>query len=442
MPALGRAGWQAEGVNDRLSILHVDMDAFYASVELLDDPSLAGRPVIVGGTGSRGVVASCSYEARAWGVRSAMPSARARRLCPNAVFLPGRFERYHELSAQLHDIFGGFTPLVEGISLDEAFLDVAGARRLLGSGPEIAAAIRRQIREEMGLPASVGVATCKFIAKMASVAAKPTASPSGAVPGAGVWVVPAGEELAFLHPHPVRALWGVGPATHRRLERFGVRTVGDLAALPVETLVGALGPAQGRHLHELAWARDNRAVVPEHVVKSIGHEETFAIDHRDPDVLHVEVVRQADAVATRMRKAGMAGRTVTLKIRFPDFRTITRSRTAPAPMESGPELARLAGELLDAVDCSEGVRLLGVSASNLVERQSEQLSFDGTGAGPGSGNQRDEGSGPAPVAQAIDDVRRRFGDAAVGPASLIRGGALKLKRQGDQQWGPSVDNGE
>jgi DNA polymerase-4 len=421
---------------DRLSILHVDMDAFYASVEVLDDPSLKGKPVIVGGSGARGVVASCSYEARAWGVRSAMPSVRAQRLCPAAVFVPGRFERYHELSGQLHDIFLGFTPLVESISLDEAFLDVSGARRLIGSGPEIAAAVRRRILEEMGLPASVGVAAVKFIAKMASVAAKPTASPTGPVPGAGVFVVGVGEELAFLHPHPVRALWGVGPATHQRLERFGVRTVGDLAALPVDTLVGALGQSLGRHLHELAWARDSRAVVPEHTVKSIGHEETFAVDHRDVDVLHVEVVRQADAVANRMRKAGVAGRTVTLKIRFHDFRTITRSRTAPAPMETGIDLARVAGELLAAVDCSEGVRLLGLSASNLVGRQAEQLSFDDPPdvGGNGSGDV----PGPAPVAQAIDDVRKRFGDDAVGPAALIRGGKLKLKRPGDQQWGPAA----
>ena len=424
-------------VSDRLSILHVDMDAFYASVEVLDDPSLAGRPVIVGGTGGRGVVASCSYEARAWGVRSAMPSARARRLCPRAVFLPGRFDRYIEVSGQIREIFLGFTPLVEPISLDEAFLDVTGARRLLGSGPQIAVAIRRRILEELGLPASVGVSTCKFIAKMASVAAKPTASPGGPVPGVGVWVVAPGEELAFLHPHPVRALWGVGPATHARLERFGVRTVGDLAALPVDTLVGALGPAQGRHLHELAWGRDARAVEPDHTVKSIGHEETYATDHRDPDVLHVEVVRQADAVATRMRKASVVGRTVTLKVRFADFRTITRSRTVPAPMESGLELARLAGELLDAVDCSGGVRLLGVSVSNLVERQAEQLSFDDAPP-PGPRDQGANEVGAAQVAEAIDVVRRRFGDAAVGPASLIRGGSLKLKRQGDQQWGPSA----
>ncbi len=410
-------------MTDPRAILHVDMDAFYASVEILDDPSLVGQPVIVGGTGNRGVVAACSYEARAWGVRSAMPSVRARRLCPHAVFLPGRFDRYTEVSARLHEILHDVTPLVEGISLDEAFLDVAGARRLLGPAPEIAAAIRRRIADELGLAASVGVATCKMIAKMASEAAKPSASPTGAVPGAGVFVVGAGDEVAFLHPHPVRALWGVGPATHRRLERFGVVTVGDLAALPVDTLIGALGPAVGRHLHDLAWARDARPVVPDQVAKSIGHEETFATDLRHPEVLHVEIVRQSDAVASRLRQAGMAGRTVTIKVRFADFRTITRSRTAPAPVEGGLDIARLAAELLAAVDCSEGVRLLGVSASNLVERGAEQLSFDG--------------AEPASVTRAVDDVRRRFGDAAVGPASLLGGRGLELKRRGDQQWGPS-----
>src|SRR5205085_3747465 len=235
------------------------------------------------------------YEARAWGVRSAVPSVRAQRLCPHAVFLPGRFDRYIEVSAQVQQFLTYFTPRVEGISLDEAFLDVAGARRLLGPPAAIGAAIRGRIRDQMGLPASVGVATCRMIAKMASEAAKPTASPAGAVPGPGVFVVEPGGELAFLHPHPVRALWGVGPATHARLERFGVVTVGDLAALPVATLIGALGPAAGRHLHELAWARDPRPVLPEQALKSIGHEETFATDVYDADALHGGGVRQSDA---------------------------------------------------------------------------------------------------------------------------------------------------
>ena len=414
-----------------LTILHVDMDAFYASVEVLEDPSLAGKAVIVGGTGDRGVVASCSYEARAYGVRSAMPAGRARRLCPHAVFLPGSFDRYANYSRRLHEVLLAFTPLVEGIALDEAFLDVAGARRLLGTAPEIGAAIRRRIADDLRLNASVGVATCKLIAKLASEAAKPTASPSGAVPGPGVLVVEPGEEIAFLHPHPVQALWGVGPATRTKLDRFGVRTVGDLAALPVDTLVGALGQSLGRHLHDLAWARDNRPVEPDRAVKSIGHEETFGQDLFDLDRLHVQVVRQCDAVATRLRRAGVAGRTVTLKIRFGDFRTITRSRTVPRALSAGPGLARVAAELLDGVDYGPGVRLVGVSVSNLAEPEAEQLRLDdGTTLGDGPIDDSE-------VASAVERVRLRFGDTAVGPAALVGRDGLRLKRTGDQQWGPS-----
>ncbi|MCA1683276.1 MAG: DNA polymerase IV [Actinobacteria bacterium] len=412
------------------AILHVDMDAFYASVEVLEDPSLAGKAVVVGGTGNRGVVASCSYEARAYGVRSAMPSGRAKRLCPHAVFLPGSFERYADYSRRLHEVLLSFTPLVEGIALDEAFLDVGGARRLLGPAPQIGASIRRRITDDLGLSASVGVATCKFVAKLASEAAKPTASPSGAIPGAGVFVVEPGEEIAFLHPHPVEALWGVGPATRARLERFGVRTVGDLAALPVDTLVGALGQSLGRHLHDLSWARDDRPVEPERAVKSIGHEETFATDLFDVDRLHVQVVRQCDAVATRLRRAGVAGRTVTLKVRFGDFRTITRSRTVARPLRAGPAVARVAAELLDGVDCGPGVRLVGVSVSNLGPPEAEQLRLDDPVA-------PDEEVAADEVATAVEAVRARFGDTAVGPAALVGSDGLRLRRTGDQQWGPS-----
>ena len=403
------------------------MDAFYAAVEVLADPSLAGRPLIVGGDGARGVVASCSYEARSYGVRSAMPSMRARRLCPHAVFVPGRYDLYSDYSRRLHTVLTSFTPLVEGIALDEAFLDVTGAQRLWGSGRETAGAIRAKVREETGLWCSVGVAPSKFLAKLASEAAKPKAGPpgSGPAPGLGVKVVAPGEELAFLHPHPVEALWGVGPATRRRLDRFGVRTVGDLAAMPLATVVGALGEAHGRHLHELAWARDDRAVEPDRAAKSIGHEETYARDHYTLESLRKEALRLADGVANRLREADLAGRTVTLKVRFASFETITRSRTVPRPVDSGAAVARVALELLDALDPSPGVRLLGVSVSNLGPRPGEQLRLDDAGAGE-----------PA-VARAVDEVRRRFGDAAVGPATLLGGDGLAVKRRGDQQWGPS-----
>src|SRR5688572_4290335 len=241
------------------------MDSFYASVEVLLDPSLATKPVIVGGSGDRGVVASCNYEARSYGVHSAMPSVRARRLCPQAVFVHGRFDTYADYSKRFHEIFRSFTPLVEGISLDEAFLDVTGALRLFGDGAEIGRAIRVRIREELGLRCAVGVGRSKFIAKLASKAAKPKPGRpgQGPVPGVGVLVIAPEDELSFLHPLPVGALWGVGPSTQRKLERFGIRTVADLAALPVETLVSAVGNAHGRHLHDLAWARDDRPVVPE-----------------------------------------------------------------------------------------------------------------------------------------------------------------------------------
>ncbi len=406
------------------TILHVDMDAFYASVEVLLDPSLAGRPVIVGGTGNRGVVASCTYEARAFGVHSAMPSVRARRLCPDAVFLSGRYDRYAEFSRRLHGVFARFTPLVEGIALDEAFLDVSGAGRLLGSGEQIGWAIRDAVRADLGLDASVGVAATKFIAKLASEAAKPSATLAGVRPGRGVVVVTPGTELAFLHPLPVRALWGVGPATYRRLERFGVTTIGDLAALPVASLVGALGPALGEHLHDLAWARDPRPVEPDRPVKSVSHEETYASDVHDPGRLAAEAVRLSDGVAGRLRDAGLAGRTVTVKVRFHDFATITRSHTSASPVDTGPAIARAAVALLGSVDVTPGVRLLGVGVSNLVEGAVQQLSLLEGDAGWGR------------ASEAIDRIRERFGDRAIGPATAVRDGELRVKRSGDTQWGP------
>jgi DNA polymerase IV len=425
------------------TILHVDMDAFYAAVEVLLEPALAGRPLIVGGAGRRGVVASCSYEARAYGVRSAMPSAQARRLCPQAVFVAGRYDRYAEFSRRIHEIFRSFTPLVEGIALDEAFLDVAGARRLFGPAPEMAAAIRGRIELELGLTASVGVAASKFVAKLASEAAKPRATLSGVRPGRGVVVIEPGEELDFLHPLPVEALWGVGPATAKRLHRLGVTTIGDLSSVPVETLEHALGRAAGRHLHDLAWGRDDRAVEPERDVKSISHEETYAHDRDDRNGLHGEVVRMADAVGARLRVAGLACRTVTLKVRFGTFATITRSFTLTAPADSGVALARVAVGLLEQVDVSAGVRLLGVSASNLIPRADRQLELQwGDGAGPAATTADaadDSGPGWDQATDAVDAVRRRFGERAVGPAVLLGGDGLRIKRQGDTQWGPGEE---
>jgi DNA polymerase IV len=391
---------------------------------------------VVGGTGDRGVVAAASYEARAYGVFSAMPSTRARRLCPDAVFLPGDHALYGEVSGRVMAVFRSYTPLVEPLSLDEAFLDVTGAVRALGDGAAIGRAIRSEVHEREGLTCAVGVATTKTVAKLASEAAKPRATPTGPVEGPGVRVVPPGGERAFLRPLPARALWGVGPATLARLERLGVRTVGDIADLPEPAAVGALGAVNGRHLRLLAQGVDPRPVEPDQKVKSISHEETFPVDHHDADVLEREVVRMADAVAWRLRRAGLTARTVTLKVRFGDFRTLTRSVTVPVPLDEGPALARYAHGLLAGIDPAPGVRLLGVGVSGLLEGAAHQLSFDDVDGGP-----RGDGGGSWHEASgAVDAIRERFGEAAIGPAAAVGPRGLRVKRRGDGQWGP--DDGE
>ncbi len=322
------------GSGDACTILHVDMDAFFASVEVLDNPQLAGRPVIVGGAGSRGVVASCTYEARVYGIRSAMSSVEARRRCPHAIFVAGRYDRYAQMSERLHRVLNEFTPVVEGLGLDEAFLDVSGSTRLFGSSLEIAARLRSAVRQELELACCVGVARTKLLAKLASRAAKPQATPNGTAEGRGIVVVHPEEEIAFLHPLPVGALWGVGPATRKRLEELGVTTVGELAAMPEGVLCRALGTAAGRQLSCLANGDDTRAVEAQRQTKSVGHEETFAADIHDRIELHHHVVRMADAVANRLKANGLRGRTISLKLRYADRRTISRSQTLPSPSDS------------------------------------------------------------------------------------------------------------
>lgn len=415
------------------TILHVDMDAFYVSVELRRRPDLRGLPVVVGGTGARGVIAAASYEARRFGLHSAMPSTRARRMCPQVVFLPGDHELYGQVSAQVHEIFQSVTPFIEPLSLDEAFLDVTGSLRLLGTGVEIARSVREQVWQQLDLRCSVGVAPSKFIAKLASVAAKPKATPAGVVEGTGVWEVRPGEELVFLHPLPVSALWGVGPATLERLTRLGVRTVRDLAELGEPTLVAALGKAHGEHLHRLAWAMDDRLVEVDRAMKSISHEETFSTDRHTHTELMRELVRLADGVAGRMRAQGTAARTFSLKVRFTDFNTISRAITVPSPIATAHGIVKAVEPLLAAVDPSSGVRLLGVSASNfgsVAEQMSLDDLFDAIPATELEWQAAEE---------TMDAIRNRFGSTAIGPASAVSADGLRLTRHGAQQWGPDQE---
>lgn len=413
-------------MTDHRVILHVDMDAFYVSVELRRRPDLAGQPVVVGGTGSRGVIAAASYEARRYGVRSAMPSTTARRLCPQAVFLPGDHALYATVSTDVHQIFASFTPLVEPLSLDEAFLDVSGGLRLHGPGTTIAHRIRDRVWEELQLRCSVGVAPNKFLAKLASVAAKPIATADGVRDGQGVVEVLPGNELIFLHPLPVQALWGVGPATLQRLQRLGVRTVADLAELDEPTLVGSVGAAHGRHLYRLAWGIDDRPVEVDREMKSVGHEETFATDRHDHAELLRELVRLSDAVAARLRGHGVAARTLTLKVRFAGFETITRSVTVVGGISTSHAIVSAVEPLLDAIDPSPGVRLLGVSASNFTA-ESHQLSLD---------DLLDDHHQWRLAEETIDAIRKRFGTGAIGPASAVGDRGLRLVHRGARQWGP------
>ncbi len=424
------------GATAARSILHVDMDAFFASVELLDHPELRGQPVVVGGTGARGVVAAASYEARWFGVHSAMPSAIARRKCPHALFLDGRHARYREVSREVMTIFESFTPLVEPLSLDEAFLDVTGARRAMGEAVEIAQAIRRAVFDQQGLTCSVGVAPNKFLAKLATESAKPTASADGPVFGVGVAVVDPDRINEFLAPLPAQAVWGVGPATLTKLQRLGVRTVGDIARLPVEALIASVGTASGQHLHRLSHGLDDRDVVVDVAPKSVSHEETFAVDRTDRASLERELVRMSDAVADRLRSAGIVARTVNIKVRFAGFETITRARTISGGTDDGWEIVEIARALLDPVDVSVGVRLLGVGASGLGARSSMQLTLDLDAMDdPPRGRAPDE---RARVNRTVDEIRSRFGRAAIGPATLvdaIRG--VEVFEEGQRQWGPT-----
>jgi DNA polymerase-4 len=381
-------------------VLHVDMDAFYASVELLRRPELRGKPMIVGGEGSRGVVLSATYEARRFGVASAMPMSRARRLCPQAVVLSPTFGAYADASAGVMEVFRSVTPLVEPLSLDEAFLDVRGAARRLGGARLIGEWIRATVEDEQGITCSVGVASSKFVAKLASAHCKPD----------GLLVVPADGVVEFLHPLPVGALWGVGDKTEEVLRKLGLHTVGDLASTPVQTLQRALGPAVGAHLSALAWGRDERVVTPSEPEKSIGAEETFPVDVDDPQVVRRELLRLAERTAARARAAQQAGRTISIKVRFADFTTITRSRTLPEHTDVGRVVYETATALYDALGLERArIRLVGVRLEGLAPAagQTRQLQL----------GERDTGWREAE--QAVDRAALRFGAGAVRPAALV-----------------------
>jgi DNA polymerase-4 len=381
--------------------MHVDMDAFFVSVELRKRPELRGRPVIVGFPAERSVVLSASYEARAFGVKSAMPMAVAMRMCPQAVIIEPRHTVYYEVSAQLMSIFESATELVEPLSVDEAFLDVTGAIRRLGPPRAIGELIRSRVAAELGITASVGIAETKFVAKIASTRCKPD----------GMLLIGPDQTVPYLHSLPVGALWGIGAKTAEVLARMGIRTVADVAATPVSSLRKMLG-ATGVHVHQLAWGQDPRPVTPVRLEKSIGAEETFAVDTADDALLHRELLRLAHRTAGRLRSSGMVARTIALKLRFADFSTITRSRTVQTPVDSAQLIYGVALQLLESVDRPMTVRLVGVRAEQLEDAAttSLQLSID----------RRDDNWRAAE--HALDQVARKFGTKSVLPARLLEPG--------------------
>jgi DNA polymerase IV len=390
-------GFVTRGERPPEPILHVDLDAFYASVAVLQDPSLKGKPVIVGGTGARGVVTSASYEARRYGVRSAMPSVRARRLCPDGIFLPPDFDAYRAHSNRFREVLLAHTPQVEPISLDEAFLDVAGATLLFGPPVEIAARIRREVAAEVGVTCSVGVAPAKFVAKLASDDCKPD----------GLLHVRAEDVGAFLEPLPVGRLWGVGEKTADVLGRLAIRTVGDLGRTPVPILDRLLGEAAAAHLSALAQGIDDRSVVPYEAPKSIGHEETFDRDLDQEEEILRELLALSGRVAARLREDGYRARTVTLKARLANFTTLTRSRTHADPTDLGADLHRTVSELYRALPGTRRrIRLLGVQVGGLVPAGAHQLAL-----------LRSERW--SDVERTVDRIERRFGKGAARPASLL-----------------------
>ena len=380
------------------TILHVDMDAFYASVEERDNPKLKGKAVVVG-AGKRGVVSAANYEARKFGIRAAMPVYKAKALAPHAVFVTPDIAKYSEVSKHVMQIFNDVTPYVEPISLDEAFLDVTGARKLLGSGKQIADLIRKRVEKEQGITCSVGIAHNKFIAKIASGHCKPN----------GVLEIDPAKMLDFLHPLAANEIWGVGPKTNEQLAKLGLITIADIANTPRSTLIKILGQAGGSSLYELAWGRDYRDVITEHIEKSISASETFDFDTDQQEEILKEYLRLTGKSAERMREKGLAANTVSIKVRFSDFKTISRSKTLDLPINSTQEIFEVVKNLYLALGLERAlIRLVGVSLDSLVENDDLQQMVLG---------QRE--SGWAQADRAIDQIKQRFGRTSLRPARLV-----------------------
>ncbi|NBP43104.1 MAG: DNA polymerase IV [Actinobacteria bacterium] len=386
-------------MGEHSTILHVDMDAFFASVSELDYPQYKGKPLVVG-AGARGVVLSANYAARKFGIKAAMPVSRAQRMAPNAIFIPPDHERYSQVSRKVMEIFFEFTPHVEPLSLDEAFLDVTGSRKLFGSGRNIAELIRKRVFASEKITCSVGIANTKFIAKLASGRCKPN----------GILEIAHDRVLTFLHPLPVSEIWGVGPKTNEELQALGLRTVADIANTPLETLKRALGASAGESLYELAWARDYREVVADAPEKSISAAETFAYDLEDQDEIFRELLRLTERAGARLRARSLRSKTIGLKVRFSDFTNLTRSKTLPLSISGSHEIYEVAKELYLSLKINGSrIRLLGVSLEQLVDQSGavEQLEL----------GEREVGWSQAQVA--IDRAIARFGSGSVKPARLI-----------------------
>jgi DNA polymerase-4 len=377
------------------------MDAFFALVEVRDNPSLAGKQVIVGYDGNRGVVLSATYEARKLGVHSAMPMSRALRLAPNAIVVEPDHEKYSEVSENVMAIFESITPLVQPLSVDEAFLDISGAQKLMGTPSQIGEVIRARVSDEQGITCSVGVASTMFVAKLATNFAKPD----------GLHVVPADKVIEFLHPLPIGALWGVGEKTAEQLSRLGLVNVSDIANTPVKTLARVIGQAAAEHLYELAWGRDPRTVTPNQAEKSIGAERTFESDIDDPEEILAQILDLSNKVAKRLRAADYFSRTITIKVRFADFTSVTRSKSLPASTDLATDIYATSKSLFEAMNLQRArIRLVGVRATGLVptSESSVQLEFS------------DRDSGWREAEEAIDQVAIKFGNSAVKPARLIK----------------------